>query len=110
MANSRGVLLQTGASNTRVGGTAAGAANVLSGNTFEGVNLTGLLGNVSGSLDQGNRIGTRPDGDTALANGSHGVLIQHLQRQYRADQHRSWHRRRRRQHHRAQHGRRRAHL
>jgi CSLREA domain-containing protein len=75
LSNSRGVLVQSGATNTRIGGTAAGAGNVISGNANYGVQLTGILGNVTGTLVQGNIIGTRPDGVTALANALHGVYV-----------------------------------
>jgi hypothetical protein len=60
-----------GPSNT-VGGTAAGAGNLISGNGGDGV----LINNgATGNQVQGNKIGTNAAGLTALANGSQGVDI-----------------------------------
>jgi hypothetical protein len=58
-----------GSSNT-VGGTAAGAGNLISGNKFNGLVIQGAA-----SLVQGNRIGTNAAGTAALPNGFHGVTI-----------------------------------
>ncbi len=55
------------------GGGAAGARNVIAGNTFNGV----VVGNASsGATIQGNYIGVGADGVTVLANGSVGVLVE----------------------------------
>lgn len=67
----RGVWLQTGAQNNVVGGTQAGAGNLISGNTGLGVDLDGA--GVTGNLVQGNRIGLSARG-AALGNGG-GVRI-----------------------------------
>ena len=64
-----GVLIQSGASNT-IGGTAAGAGNLISGNSSTGVKIS--LG--SGNLVQGNFIGTDAAGTGRIANGI-GVYI-----------------------------------
>jgi len=61
------------ASGNTVGGTTAGARNVISGNAAEGVLIVG------GSQDDevlGNRIGTTAGGTGPLGNGDAGVLIQ----------------------------------
>ncbi|MEL6983720.1 MAG: NosD domain-containing protein, partial [Actinomycetota bacterium] len=50
----------------------AGAGNVLSGNTSDGIETT-VVG--AGNTIQGNTIGLGPDGDTVVANGRHGVVI-----------------------------------
>ncbi len=57
-----------------IGGTAPGAGNLISGNGFSGLDLTG-----SGTRDnqiQGNRIGTDAAGQTALPNGYGGVFLE----------------------------------
>lgn len=57
-------------SEVKVGGTAAGAGNVLSGNGGYGVYLTG---GASSSNVQGNLIGTDSGGTTPIGNGAWGV-------------------------------------
>ena len=58
------------ASNNTIGGTAAGAGNVVAGQTFEGV----VIDAANGNAIEGNLIGTDPTGTVALGNGV-GVLI-----------------------------------
>ncbi len=75
LGNRLGVCLSN-AHNTIVGGTASGAANVISGNTSNGFILSsGATGNVI----QGNFIGTDATSSIALGNGSsdstHGIWI-----------------------------------
>ncbi len=65
-----GVNADTGANNTTVGGTVAGAGNVISGNTSYGVVI-----NSSGSLVAGNLIGLNRAGTTAVANLSSGIKL-----------------------------------
>jgi uncharacterized repeat protein (TIGR01451 family) len=61
-----------GVSGTIVGGTAAGAGNVLSGNGAYGIrNLAGSTGTVV----LGNRIGTNAAGSGPVANGLSGLLV-----------------------------------
>ena len=55
-----GVVATDGASNNTIGGTAAGAGNVISGNTDDGVEITGS--GTSGNLVVGNLIGTNAAG------------------------------------------------
>jgi hypothetical protein len=69
---SNGVTLGDSSTNNTVGGTTAGAGNVISGNKVEGVLFTQGSGN---SLVQGNYIGTNAAGSTALGNGQNGVKI-----------------------------------
>jgi uncharacterized repeat protein (TIGR01451 family) len=66
-----GMSLSDAANNT-IGGTVAGAGNVISGNNGGGVRIN--LAASTGNLVQGNKIGTRADGVNSLANSSHGVL------------------------------------
>lgn len=57
--------------NNTVGGTTAAARNLISGNGNEGVSI--VL--ATGTLVQGNYIGTNAAGTTALGNGRSGVMI-----------------------------------
>ena len=62
-----GVLIRTGASNNIVGGTTAGARNVISGNALDGVIIEGVaFGTITttGNVVQGNFIGTDATGST----------------------------------------------
>jgi titin len=77
LGNLTGVAVGPGTSGNTVGGTTAAARNVISGNTFDGVELDSL-GN-SGTLPAsnvitGNYIGTDASGSQALGNGT-GVAI-----------------------------------
>jgi alpha-tubulin suppressor-like RCC1 family protein len=56
-----------------VGGTVAGASNVVSGNGSIGVLLIGT--DASGNVVTGNLLGTNASGNAALANRAHGVAI-----------------------------------
>jgi hypothetical protein len=69
----RGVYLHDGANNNTIGGTDAGARNVISGNTNEGVFITDV--NTDYNLVQGNYIGTAADGIELVKNIIDGVLI-----------------------------------
>ncbi len=68
-----GVLISAGAANNTVGGTAAGAGNIISGNSRFGVNITGA--GTGGNALLGNTIGLRADGAAVLANTSGGVQV-----------------------------------
>jgi hypothetical protein len=54
-----------------VGGTTAGAANVISGNGEDGVVISGA--SATGNVVSGNKIGTDRTGATAVGNAWHGV-------------------------------------
>ncbi len=71
LGNSYGVSIDQ-ASNNIVGGTAAGARNLISGNSF-GMFISGF--NATGNLVQGNFIGTNAAGTARLPN-EYGVLVQ----------------------------------
>lgn len=62
------------ASNNRIGGTTAGAGNVISGNG-RGVLLNVAGGTTSGNVIQGNIIGLNPAGTTILSNTIAGVTL-----------------------------------
>jgi hypothetical protein len=68
-----GVGIWNGAQNNFIGGTNAGAGNLISGNGGNGVSLGDT--NTSGNLVRGNFIGTTPDGLSPLNNFSIGVFI-----------------------------------
>ncbi|PYS73360.1 MAG: hypothetical protein DMF73_06045, partial [Acidobacteria bacterium] len=59
------------AANITIGGTLDGARNVISGNDRDGISLRG----VTGTVVQGNFIGTQIDGVSPLGNGEHGLNL-----------------------------------
>jgi len=63
-----GVLVQ-GSSNF-IGGTIAGAGNVISGNGQQGIWLVGSNGTAAGNVIQGNLIGVAAAGNASLGNGA----------------------------------------
>ena len=66
-----GIVILNGARQNRIGGTAAGAGNVLSGNGGRGLTLIGATNN----LAQGNFIGTDSSGAIPLGNSLEGVAL-----------------------------------
>jgi Domain of unknown function DUF11 len=68
-----GVDVDFGASANTIGGTTAGARNVLSGNGASGVRIAEA--GTDNNVVQGNFIGTDVTGTTRLSNAFHGVLI-----------------------------------
>jgi titin len=68
-----GVSILSGASYNRIGGTAAGAANVVAGNGLEGLHLSDF--GTSSNVVQGNLIGAGPPGTNAFPNGTGGLGI-----------------------------------
>jgi len=73
LANGNGVFLSTSTKNNTIGGTSAGARNIISGNTNYGVKIqnTGTNNNTV----CGNYIGTDKNGTADLGNASIGVYI-----------------------------------
>jgi hypothetical protein len=71
LGNLYGVLAMDGSGST-IGGTNAGAGNVISGNDLFGVDISQ---NGTNTTVQGNYIGTQADGATALGNSHDGVRI-----------------------------------
>jgi hypothetical protein len=68
-----GVEIGLGAQSNIVGGVTAGAANVLSGNTSQGVTIDGA--GTTANIVEGNFIGTDPLGITAIGNRLAGIEI-----------------------------------
>jgi len=66
--NGHGVVIDSTASNNTIGGTGAGAGNVISGNSGDGIDISG-----DGNFVQGNKIGTNAAGTAALGNGISGL-------------------------------------
>ena len=69
-----GIIIFAGATNNTVGGTAAGAGNVISGCWGYGVYISDA--GTSGNLVQGNIIGADLTGTSALGNGYANVFLQ----------------------------------
>jgi uncharacterized repeat protein (TIGR01451 family) len=69
LGNGNGVFVSAAA--TTIGGSVAGAGNVISGNPGGGIGLF----NATASVIQQNKIGTTPDGHSSLANGDVGIAI-----------------------------------
>lgn len=70
LANRRsGILLDTDSAQNTIGGAAAGAANVISGNRLDGIAVNAS----SDNLILGNFIGVGSDGSTPVANGLDGI-------------------------------------
>ncbi len=68
-----GVDIFGGARFNVIGGTGAGAGNVISGNTLQGVSISQT--NTTGNTVAGNFIGVNPAGTAAVANGWSGVQV-----------------------------------
>ncbi|MFL5799070.1 MAG: CSLREA domain-containing protein [Actinomycetota bacterium] len=72
--NEAGIEIASAGAN-HIGGTVAGAGNIIAGNTGAGVSVaSGLAGPAAGNLVQGNRIGVNSSG-VAFPNGGPGVLL-----------------------------------
>jgi titin len=72
LGNSTGLYLFSDSSANTIGGTAAGAGNVISANAGDGIEI---LGGAHSYVVQGNLIGTDITGSRALGNGGHGIII-----------------------------------
>lgn len=68
LANGTGVFIGSGAQSNNVGGAVAGQQNVISGNTNNGVLISGT--GTNSNVVKGNLIGTTKDGNVALGNGT----------------------------------------
>ena len=68
-----GMDVSAGATNNTIGGTLAGAGNVISGNTEDGLDIAGV--GTTGNLVEGNAIGVNPAGRAAVPNAGSGIGI-----------------------------------
>jgi CSLREA domain-containing protein len=73
LGNFQGVILSNALNNT-IGGTTAGARNIISGNDTWGIRISDAES--TGNKIQGNYIGITAAGDATLGNGDDGVRIQ----------------------------------
>lgn len=66
----------SGASGNQIGGTNAGDGNLISGNTYHGIQLlTSSTVFTKGTVIQGNLIGVNASGTSALRNGYQGIFL-----------------------------------
>jgi titin len=76
LGNLDGVKIEHYVKDSVIGGSAAGAGNVISGNTRYGITVDTLVNApATGTLVEGNLIGVEADGVSPLGNGSHGCYI-----------------------------------
>lgn len=68
-----GVTISNGSAQNLIGGTAAGAGNLISGNSSSGISI--FADSATGNRVQGNLLGTNAAGTAALSNGGAGVRI-----------------------------------
>jgi hypothetical protein len=69
-----GVVIENNAANETIGGTAAGAGNVIAGNELTGIYF---LYAGPGNLMEGNLVGTDASGDSGLGNLDAGIKFEH---------------------------------
>jgi hypothetical protein len=72
VANGDGIIIDGESANT-IGGTSAGARNVISGNTLNGITLVGS--GSSSNVIQGNFVGTDATGTSDLGNLGYGIAV-----------------------------------
>ncbi|HET8796730.1 MAG TPA: right-handed parallel beta-helix repeat-containing protein, partial [Thermoanaerobaculia bacterium] len=71
LANGTGIRLESGATNTVIGGASPSETNTISGNTGNGIEI------LASSCDVDyNRIGIAPDGTTVMGNGASGIRLE----------------------------------
>lgn len=71
-----GIAIYAGGSNNVIGGSEAGARNVISGNNGAGININTFLGaGAIGNVVKGNYIGTNASGTASVSNTSGGIIL-----------------------------------
>ena len=68
-----GITISAGAASNTIGGTVAGAGNVISGNNQNGINIVDV--GSSSNVVQGNKIGTDVTGTVDLGNAWNGIFL-----------------------------------
>ena len=76
-----GILIQLSSDGNRIGGTTAGAGNIIAGNTQDGIFIDGTTDATyttipTGTVIQGNWIGTTGTGSTGVGNGNAGINVE----------------------------------
>ena len=76
-----GILIQLASDGNRIGGTTAGAGNIVAGNTQDGIFIDGTTDATyttipTGTVIQGNWIGTTGNGSTGVGNGNTGINVE----------------------------------
>ncbi len=73
---SHGIWVTANGAGTIIGGTTAGARNIISGNSWDGIVIDGGNGQTMRSVSiQGNYIGTDINGTTAIGNTRYGIYL-----------------------------------
>lgn len=72
ISNGTGLFIENVSKNNRIGGTAPGEGNIISGNTLNGIEID--YSGTTGNRIIGNIIGMNKDGDTAIPNGN-GISV-----------------------------------
>ncbi len=68
-----GIVIRTGAGSNSVGGKASGAGTIISGNGHDGIEIVGE--GTTNNLVQGNTIGAKSGGTSALSNAADGIAV-----------------------------------
>ena len=71
--NGTGIRVHLNSRDTKVGGPAPGEGNTVAGNQYDGINVFNMP---QDTVIAGNRIGTLPDGISAMPNGRHGIILE----------------------------------
>jgi hypothetical protein len=74
IANDYGIIIQGGANHNQIGGTSRVYRNIISGNTLDGIVLTG--DHTSSNVIDGNYVGPDASGDAAALGGRDGILLE----------------------------------
>jgi DNA-binding beta-propeller fold protein YncE len=70
-----GIFVGPGSRNTVIGGAAAGDGNLISAGSGVGIDVNGRFGLITGTVIEGNFIGTDVSGAAALGNGGQGIRL-----------------------------------
>jgi titin len=73
--NENGIYINGDANNNTIGGSASGAGNLISGNTWDGITIVGTPTDPHDNTIEDNWIGVDVTGSAALANAGNGIQI-----------------------------------